>query len=188
MSRRFFRPAPRLRGTVVAPADKSLSHRAALFAAMASEPVRVTNFLPAEDTLSTLRAVQALGVLVQEREDGLILRGPGLRAAEDPGHVIDVGNAGTLIRLISGWLAGQRGGGRWALDGDESIRRPPMGRVVEPLRLVGGPLQAEGPRERAAAAEGRPHRGVRVQPRAAHDRRPRPDGDHVPDADRVGPG
>ncbi|MEA2293284.1 MAG: 3-phosphoshikimate 1-carboxyvinyltransferase [Solirubrobacteraceae bacterium] len=142
MSRRFFRPAPRLRGTVTAPADKSLSHRAALLAAMASEPVRVTNFLPAEDTLSTLRAVQALGVLVQENPDELVLRGPGLRAAAEPGHVIDVGNAGTLIRLISGWLAGQSGGGRWTLDGDASIRRRPMGRVIEPLRQMGAHIEA----------------------------------------------
>jgi 3-phosphoshikimate 1-carboxyvinyltransferase len=142
MSRRFFRPAPRLRGTVTAPADKSLSHRAALLAAMASEPVRVTNFLPAEDTLSTLRAVQALGVLVQEGPDELVLRGPGLRAAAESDHVIDVGNAGTLIRLISGWLAGQSGGGRWTLDGDASIRRRPMGRVIDPLREMGAQIEA----------------------------------------------
>jgi 3-phosphoshikimate 1-carboxyvinyltransferase len=142
VSRRFFRPAPRLRGTVVAPADKSLSHRAALLAAMTSEPVKVTNFLRAEDTLSTLRAVQALGVLVQDRGDELILRGPGLRAAAEPDHVIDVGNAGTLIRLISGWLAGQSGGGRWTLDGDASIRRRPMGRVIEPLSQMGASISA----------------------------------------------
>jgi 3-phosphoshikimate 1-carboxyvinyltransferase len=142
VSRRFFRPAPRLRGTVVAPADKSLSHRAALVAAMTSEPVKVTNFLRAEDTLSTLRAVQALGVLVQDGGDELILRGPGLRAAAEPDHVIDVGNAGTLIRLISGWLAGQSGGGRWTLDGDASIRRRPMGRVIEPLSQMGASISA----------------------------------------------
>jgi 3-phosphoshikimate 1-carboxyvinyltransferase len=142
LSRRFFRPAPRLRGTVTAPADKSLSHRAALLAAMTSEPVKVTNFLPAEDTLSTLRAVQALGVLVQENPDELVLRGPGLRAAAEPGHVIDVGNAGTLIRLISGWLAGQSGGGRWTLDGDASIRRRPMGRVIEPLARMGAHIES----------------------------------------------
>jgi 3-phosphoshikimate 1-carboxyvinyltransferase len=143
VSRRFFRPAPRLTGTVVAPADKSLSHRAALFAAMTRRPVRVTNFLPAEDTLSTLRAVQALGVAVQVREDGYELRGPGLRAAAEPDHVIDVGNAGTLIRLISGWLAGQPGGGEWTLDGDASIRRRPMRRVIDPLGEMGAAIAAQ---------------------------------------------
>jgi len=144
MSRRFFRPAPRLRGTVTAPPDKSLSHRAALLAAMAAEPVFVANYLQAEDTLATLRAVEALGVLVETRDDGLLLRGPGLRAAAEPGRTIDVGNAGTLIRLLPGWLAGQRGGGSWTLDGDASIRRRPMGRIAEPLRAMGAHLEAAG--------------------------------------------
>ncbi len=142
MSRRFFKPAPRLRGTVIAPPDKSLSHRAALLGAMGSEPVFVTNFLRAEDTLSTLRAMQELGALVEERGDGLIIRGPGLRAAAVPDAPIDVGNAGTLIRLVMGWLAGQSGGGSWSLDGDESIRRRPMNRVAEPLRLMGAAIEA----------------------------------------------
>jgi 3-phosphoshikimate 1-carboxyvinyltransferase len=142
VTRRFFRPAPRLRGTVTAPPDKSLSHRAALMAAMTSEPVFVRNYLQAEDTLSTLRAVQMLGVLVEEREDGMVLRGPGLRDAQQPTLPIDVGNAGTLIRLLPGWLAGQSGGGTWTLDGDESIRRRPMGRIVEPLRRMGARIEA----------------------------------------------
>ena len=142
MTRRSFSPASRLRGSVVAPADKSLSHRAALLAAMAAEPVFVRNYLRAEDTLSTLRAVQMLGVLVEERDDGLLLRGPGLRDAQQPTLPIDVGNAGTLMRLLPGWLAGQSGGGQWTLDGDESIRRRPMGRIVEPLRQMGASIEA----------------------------------------------
>jgi 3-phosphoshikimate 1-carboxyvinyltransferase len=141
MKRRFFKPAPRLRGTVVAPPDKSLSHRAAMVAAMSSEPVFVSNYLRAGDTLSTLTAVGALGVLVEEREDGLLLRGPGLRGAQQPTGAIDVGNAGTLIRLITGWLAGQSGGGLWILDGDESIRRRPMARIAEPLRAMGAQIE-----------------------------------------------
>jgi 3-phosphoshikimate 1-carboxyvinyltransferase len=142
---RFFRPAPRLRGTITAPPDKSLSHRSALLAAMTAEPVKVTGYLRAEDTLSTLRAVQQLGVLVQDRGDELVLRGPGLRAAGRlaDGEVIDVGNAGTLIRLIMGWLAGQ-GSGSWTLDGDESIRRRPMNRVVRPLGLLGAEIDVTG--------------------------------------------
>ena len=142
MTRRTFSPASRLRGTVVAPPDKSLSHRAALLAAMAQYPVFVRNYLHADDTLSTLRAVQMLGVLVEERADGMVLRGPGLRDAQQPTLPIDVGNAGTLIRLLPGWLAGQSGGGQWTLDGDESIRRRPMGRIVEPLRRMGAGIEA----------------------------------------------
>ena len=100
-------PATRLRGTVAAPPDKSISHRAALLGAMASEPVRITGYLDAEDTNSTLAAVQALGAIVERRENELVFRGPGLRAAAQPTGVIDVGNAGTLMRLLPGWLAGQ---------------------------------------------------------------------------------
>ena len=81
----FFAPAPSgLRGTLVAPPDKSISHRAALLAGMASDPVRVTNYLDAEDTLSTLRAVESLGAIVERRADDLLIRGPGLREAAQP--------------------------------------------------------------------------------------------------------
>src|SRR3954454_22927109 len=137
MTRATFRPGGPLRGTLRPPADKSLSHRAGLLAAMGSEPVRVTGYLDAEDTRSTLRAVQELGVLVQHADGGeLVLRGPGLQGAVEADRPIDVGNAGTLIRLVSGWLAGQRSGGSWVLDGDASIRGRPMERVVESLRGV----------------------------------------------------
>ena len=140
--RRFFRPAPRLQGALDAPPDKSLSHRAALIGAMSATPVRVTGYLQAEDTQSTLAAVQALGARMQPDGDGFVLHGPGLRGAAAPDHAIDVGNAGTLIRLLPGWLAGQAGRGPWTLDGDASIRRRPMGRIVEPLRRMGADLEA----------------------------------------------
>jgi 3-phosphoshikimate 1-carboxyvinyltransferase len=138
----FFAPASSgLRGTLAAPPDKSISHRAALLAAMTSDPVQVTGYLDAEDTRSTLRAVQALGAIVEPRPDDLLIRGPGLRAAAQPTGTIDVGNAGTLLRLLPGWLAGQADG-VWVLDGDESIRRRPVDRIAEPLRLMGAQLEA----------------------------------------------
>jgi 3-phosphoshikimate 1-carboxyvinyltransferase len=163
VSRRFFRPAPRLRGTVVAPADKSISHRAAMLAAMSSEPVFVSNYLRAADTLSTLDAVRALGVLIEERDDGLLLRGPGLRGAEQPAGPIDVGNAGTLMRLISGWLAGQSGGGAWVLDGDESIRRRPMARIADPLRLMGAHIETTPEGTAPLRIEGRNLDGIEYE-------------------------
>src|SRR3954468_14652371 len=133
----FFAPAPGgLRGTLTAPSDKSISHRAALMAAMTSEPVHVINYLDAGDTRSTLRAVESLGALVEERADGMVIRGTGLRAAAQPTGAIDVGNAGTLLRLLPGWLAGQADS-VWILDGDESIRRRPVDRIAEALRRVG---------------------------------------------------
>ena len=93
-------------------------------AAMSAAPVHVTNYLDAEDTRSSLAAIRALGAQVEERAGGLLISGPGLRGAT-PGVAIDVGNAGTLMRLLPGWLAGQPEGGRWTLDGDECIRRRP---------------------------------------------------------------
>jgi 3-phosphoshikimate 1-carboxyvinyltransferase len=158
-----FEPGGRLRGTVVAAPDKSLSHRAAILAAMGSEPVRVVNYLDAEDTNSTLGAVHALGALVERRNGDLVVRGSGLRAAAQPTGGIDVGNAGTLIRLLPGWLAGQSGGGMWRLDGDESIRRRPMDRVVEPLRRMGAAIEARDDRFAPLQIGGRTLSGIRYE-------------------------
>ena len=140
--RRRFEPAGPLRGRVTPPPDKSISHRAALFAAMNDEPVRIENFLHAEDTMSTLDAIRSLGAGVQEENGTVLVRGVGMRtAAPTTGGMLDVGNAGTLLRILPGWLAGQPGG-LWRLDGDESIRRRPVDRIVEPLRLMGAELEA----------------------------------------------
>jgi 3-phosphoshikimate 1-carboxyvinyltransferase len=136
-----FEPARGLSGTLRVPADKSISHRAALLGAMASEPVRIERYLHAADTTSTLQAVQALGALVEVRGEEVVIRGTGLREAREPDGPIDVGNAGTLLRLLPGWLAAQEGRS-FTLDGDESIRRRPVDRIVEPLRLMGAQLQA----------------------------------------------
>jgi len=156
---RFFAPAERLRGTVVPPADKSLSHRAALLGAMAAGPVRITNYLDAEDTHSTLRAVEALGARVDRASGALLVHGPGLRAAAPVDGPIDVGNAGTLMRLLPGWLAGQAGG-RWTLDGDASIRRRPIDRVAEPLALMGAAIEAREGRFPPLAVAGAELRGI----------------------------
>src|SRR5207302_6158270 len=102
-----FEPARGLSGQLRAPADKSISHRAALLGAMASEPVRIERYLHAADTISTLEAVRALGALVEERGEEVVVRGAGLREAREPQQPIDVGNAGTLLRLLPGWLAAQ---------------------------------------------------------------------------------
>ena len=138
-----FDPAGPLRGEYTPPADKSISHRAALFAGMCDEPVTVENYLDSEDTHSTLDAVRALGAGVDEEPDGrLVIRGVGLHAPlEATGGLLNVGNAGTLMRLLPGWLAGQPGG-VWTLDGDDSIRRRPVDRIAEPLRLMGAQVQA----------------------------------------------
>jgi 3-phosphoshikimate 1-carboxyvinyltransferase len=136
-----FDPAPALTGELTPPADKSISHRAALIGAMASEPVRIVNYLEAADTRSTLDAVRALGALVETRADELVVRGTGLRQAGELSDPIDVGNAGTLMRLLPGWLAAQEGRS-YVLDGDASIRRRPVDRVAEPLNRMGANVTA----------------------------------------------
>jgi 3-phosphoshikimate 1-carboxyvinyltransferase len=138
-----FAPTGPLRGRYPPPADKSISHRAALFGAMADEPVPVRNYLESQDTRSTLDALLKLGAAVEEEGPGrLLLRGVGLRAPlEATGGLLDVGNSGTLMRLLPGWLAGQPGG-VWTLDGDESIRRRPVDRIAEPLTAMGARFEA----------------------------------------------
>ncbi len=136
-----FEPARGLTGELTAPADKSISHRAALLGAMASEPVRIERYLHAADTDSTLAAVRALGSLVEVNGDHVVVRGTGLREAREPEGPIDVGNAGTLLRLLPGWLAAQEGRS-FSLDGDASIRRRPVERIVVPLRQMGAEIEA----------------------------------------------
>lgn len=137
-----FNPAGPLKGSVRPPADKSISHRAALIAGMCDSPVTIRNYLDSADTNSTLAAVESVGAGIERRGDDIVVRGVGLRGAREAGEgVIDVGNSGTLIRLLPGWLAGQPGGD-WELDGDESIRRRPMGRIVDPLRQMGAHIDS----------------------------------------------
>jgi len=162
MSSSRFAPSGPLRGWLRPPSDKSISHRAALIAAMGEGETRVSGYLDAADTQSTLDAVQELGARVVPigetltmevppewkgpgpgksvgRGYGFRIKGVGLRGAASA--AIDVGNAGTLLRLLPGWLAGQEGG-HWTLDGDASIRRRPVDRVAIPLLQMGAALSA----------------------------------------------
>jgi 3-phosphoshikimate 1-carboxyvinyltransferase len=157
-----FEPSGPLRGRVRVPPDKSISHRAAIIAAMGSEPVRVRNYLDAEDTNSTLNAVRSLGVAVAVRDGELVIRGRGLRGAQPPPEPIDVGNAGTLMRLLPGWLAGQEGAS-FELDGDASIRRRPVDRIAEPLRLMGAEIDAREGRFPPFTVRGAALRGIEYE-------------------------
>jgi 3-phosphoshikimate 1-carboxyvinyltransferase len=145
-STRRFSPSRPLRGEYTPPPDKSISHRAALIAAMAGEPVPIENYLDSADTRSTLDALRTLGAGIDEEDGRILIRGVGLRRPlEAAGGRLDVGNSGTLLRLLPGWLAGQPGG-VWTLDGDSSIRRRPVDRVVEPLRAMGARVEARAGR------------------------------------------
>jgi 3-phosphoshikimate 1-carboxyvinyltransferase len=144
MSCTRFAPSGPLRGSLRPPSDKSISHRAALIAAMGEGETEIVEYLDAADTRSTLAAIEAVGAQVSqvnaEREvRRLRIRGVGLRDAGPA--TIDVGNAGTLLRLLPGWLAGQVGE-EWTIDGDESIRRRPVDRIAVPLREMGADFTA----------------------------------------------
>jgi len=132
-------PAGSITGHIAVPGDKSISHRALLIGALTEGDVRVSGFGRSGDTESTLAAVRALGVLVDEpSEDELVVHGAGVSGLREASGPVDCGNAGTLLRLLTGVLAGQRG--RFELTGDASLRSRPMGRVAEPLARMGAEI------------------------------------------------
>jgi 3-phosphoshikimate 1-carboxyvinyltransferase len=155
-----FEPSGPLRGSLRPPSDKSISHRAALIAAMGEGTTTIDGYLDAADTHSTLAAVAALGASV-ESADGLRpelrIEGVGLRGPRPA--AIDVGNAGTLLRLLPGWLAGQEIG-EWTLDGDDSIRKRPVDRIAAPLRAMGASLSAREERLPPLRIEAAPLHGI----------------------------
>jgi 3-phosphoshikimate 1-carboxyvinyltransferase len=157
---RRFEPSGPLRGRYRPPPDKSISHRAALFGAMCDAPVAIRNYLSSADTESTLDALLTLGAGIHQDGHELLVRGVGLHEAlEATGGTLDVGNSGTLLRLLPGWLAGQPGG-EWTLDGDESIRRRPVDRVVEPLALMGAGMDAREGRYTPLTVRGADLQGI----------------------------
>ena len=161
--KRRFDPSGPLRGTIAAPADKSLSHRAALLGRHGVRP-GARDGLPGRrgHELDARRRARRSARWSSAGGDSLTIRGTGLRAAAPAAGVIDVGNAGTLMRLLPGWLAGQPGGS-WTLDGDESIRRRPVDRIAEPLRAMGARIDAREDRFAPFTVTGSPLQGDRVR-------------------------
>ncbi|MFI5122834.1 MAG: 3-phosphoshikimate 1-carboxyvinyltransferase [Vicinamibacteria bacterium] len=160
-----FDPAGPLRGSLRPPSDKSISHRAALIAAMSAGETAIEGYLDSADTRSTLAAVQAIGAKVEGVGSSGVdpevrVRGVGLRGAAPA--AVDVGNAGTLLRLLPGWLAGQERG-RWTLDGDDSIRRRPVDRIAEPLDRMGARLSCRDGRLPPLEIEGSALRGIEYE-------------------------
>jgi 3-phosphoshikimate 1-carboxyvinyltransferase len=135
-------PSAGITGRLRVPGDKSISHRALMFGAIASGTTQVTGFLEGEDCLSTLKAVATLGVTVHRPAPGEVLvEGVGLRGLSAPGRVLDMGNAGTAMRLFMGLLAGQPFDSE--LIGDASLMRRPMERVARPLRSMGAQIETQ---------------------------------------------
>jgi 3-phosphoshikimate 1-carboxyvinyltransferase len=129
------KPGGSLRGEITVPGDKSVTHRAYIFAGMARGTSRIIKPLRAEDTDNTLNAVRSLGPVIDDRDSEVSIIGEGIRSFTEPGNVIDLGNSGTGARLMAGLLAGCPF--LSVLTGDDSLRGRPMARVAEPLRLMG---------------------------------------------------
>jgi 3-phosphoshikimate 1-carboxyvinyltransferase len=135
-------PTAAVHGHIGVPGDKSLSHRAVLLGAISEGETRISGFGRSNDTESTIAAIRALGIRIYEADtDTLRVFGGGLRGLVAPKKPIDCGNAGTLMRLLPGILAGQQG--RFELTGDDSLRSRPMERVAEPLRRMGASIETE---------------------------------------------
>lgn len=148
---RTIAPATGLRGEIAVPGDKSISHRAIMFASLAKGESRVRGLLRGEDCLSTLKAFQTMGVEVIEKGgDELIIRGRGLDGLQEPEDVIDCGNSGTTMRLMSGILAAQPFFS--VLTGDRYLRKRPMGRVVSPLAQMGAKILGRAGNKKAPLA------------------------------------
>jgi len=140
------------------PGDKSISHRSILFGTLAEGETRVTGILDAEDVHSTRRACVALGAAIREEGGEVIVTPPA--TLQEPGDVIDCGNSGTSLRLLAGVLAGVPG--LSVLTGDASLRRRPVRRVVDPLRVMGADLTArDGDRVPPLVIRGRALTGAR---------------------------
>ena len=156
-------PAKHLRGRVRVPGDKSVSHRAAMLAALASRGgrTRVTNFSSSADCAATLACLAQLGVGVAREGATVEIVGAGLELPRAPAAPLDCGNSGTTLRLLAGVLAGQSF--RAVLTGDESLRSRPMRRVIEPLELMGARLEAEDGRAPVAVEGRRPLGALRYE-------------------------
>jgi 3-phosphoshikimate 1-carboxyvinyltransferase len=133
-------PVPALVGHVAVPGDKSISHRAVLLGAVSDGETRISGFGRSRDTEATIAAMRALGAEVEEHDvDTVTVHGVGLRGLREPRAAIDCANSGTLMRLLSGLLAGQSG--TFELVGDDSLASRPMERVAEPLRRMGARVE-----------------------------------------------
>jgi 3-phosphoshikimate 1-carboxyvinyltransferase len=142
-----------LHGEIRVPGDKSIGHRAVIFASSAHGQSRIFNLSGGEDNLRTVQAFKDMGVKIRSEGDCLLIEGNGWEGLSAPGATIDCGNSGTTMRLLSGVLAGRPFASR--LDGDSSLRRRPMQRVIDPLARMGArivsregkglaPLEIEG--------------------------------------------
>jgi len=147
-----------LRGELTMPGDKSIAHRAVIFASVGEGPSRIFNLSGGEDNLRTVRAFKKLGVKIREEAGTLHVEGEGWEGVSITGEVIDCGNSGTTMRLLSGVLAGRPIVA--TLDGDASLRQRPMDRIIEPLSRMGAQVISRNQGKAPLRIQGAPLRGI----------------------------
>ena len=152
-------------GTVRLPGDKSISHRYALLAAIADGRTTIRNFSSAVDCASTLGCLRELGVEIASESGAVRIEGAGLTGLRAPQRMMDAGNSGSTIRMLSGILAGQHFPS--TISGDESLRRRPMGRVIDPLRQMGADVTAREENYAPLEFRGQPLRAIHFHPPVA---------------------
>ena len=131
-----------IKGSLTVPGDKSISHRAVMFSALAKGETKVKGFLPGEDCLSTISVFRKMGVSIEQEQDSVRIQGLGLHGLKAPGEALYCGNSGTTMRLMAGILAGQSFSS--CLTGDESLEKRPMKRVCLPLEKMGARIKMQG--------------------------------------------
>ncbi len=137
----LIKPTASFKGEIQIPGDKSISHRSIMFGALADGLTEVTHFLQGADCLSTISCFQKLGIAIDNTPERIVIHGKGLHGLRPPASVLDVGNSGTTMRLISGILAGQPFAS--TLTGDASIQKRPMNRIIKPLQEMGASLTSQ---------------------------------------------
>src|SRR5438876_2504447 len=137
--------APRIEAEITVPGDKSISHRAAIIAALSNGACTIRGFLPSDDCMHTVSALRSLGIQIEHPEPDILIVHGKKRVLNPPSGEIDCGGSGTTMRLLVGLLAGQTFESR--LVGNPSLSRRPMERVIEPLRKMGADIVAEGPEQ-----------------------------------------
>ncbi|MBP3728403.1 MAG: 3-phosphoshikimate 1-carboxyvinyltransferase [Pseudobutyrivibrio sp.] len=132
--------AKSLKGEITVPGDKSISHRGVMFGAISEGITELTGFLDGADCRSTIGCFKAMGIDISQDKNHVVIHGKGLHGLTAPSNMLDVGNSGTTTRLISGILAGQPFIS--SLNGDESIQKRPMGRIITPLTQMGANIKS----------------------------------------------
>jgi 3-phosphoshikimate 1-carboxyvinyltransferase len=152
-------PARTVTGTIAVPGDKSISHRSLLLCGIAEGSSEVTGFLASEDCLASLAAMRAFGVHIEQpNPTQVVIHGVGLRGLRDAGFALDMGNAGTAMRLFTGLLSAQPFNSR--LIGDASLMKRPMERVAKPLREMGADVRTRSGTPPVDIGGGRRLRGI----------------------------